>query len=79
MLESSACGIIERNKLDMAGCEKVKKLSATSKEFNRILKNLSLENLELSKHLQEKALQLVNSKKDITSEAVKEQFHGKVL
>lgn len=51
-----------------------------SKEFNRVLKNMQLEGLEMSKELQERAINLINSNKPITSQLIKEQFHnGNIL
>lgn len=47
-----------------------------SKEFNRVLKNMQLEGLEMSKELQERAINLINSNKPITSQLIKEQFHN---
>lgn len=46
-------------------------LTMESKEFKRVLHNLHLENLTLSPVLQEKVLQLVNSKVSITPTLIK--------
>jgi len=55
---------------------KIKKIELHSKEFNRVLKNMQLEGLEMNKNFQERAISLLNSNKPITSEIIKEQFHN---
>jgi uncharacterized coiled-coil protein SlyX len=54
---------------------KIKKIELHSKEFNRVLKNMQLEGLEINKAFQERAINILNSNKPITSEIIKEQFH----
>ena len=69
--------IVKTNKEDVM---KIKKIELHSKEFNRVLKNMQLEGLEMNKDFQERAISLLNSNSPITSEKIKEQFHkGNVL
>lgn len=48
------------------------KIQLNSPEFNRVLKNMQLENLHLSHSLQQKALEIVNSGMTITPDLIKE-------
>lgn len=50
----------------------MKKIQLNSPEFNRVLKNMQFENLELSQSLQEKALEIVNSGIIVTPTVIKE-------
>jgi hypothetical protein len=57
----------------------VKELTASSKEFRMILKNLNLENIDLHPRLQKKVLELVNSGVNITPNMIKDALkRGKV-
>ena len=49
----------------------MKQLKQNSTEMNTVLKNLELENLTLSPSLQQKAIDIVNSGKKITSSIIK--------
>lgn len=48
----------------------LKKMELHSKEFNRVQKNMQLEGLEMSKELQERAINLINLNKPITSQLI---------
>ena len=50
----------------------VKEIQLNSPEFNRVLKNMQLENLHLSQSLQQKALEIVNSGMPVTPALIKE-------
>lgn len=50
----------------------VKDIQLNSPEFNRVLKNMQLENLHLSHSLQQKALEIVNSGIPVTPALIKE-------
>jgi len=50
----------------------VKEIQLNSPEFNRVLKNMQLENLHLSHSLQQKALEIVNSGMPVTPALIKE-------
>ncbi len=50
----------------------VKEIQLNSPEFNRVLKNMELENLHLSHSLQQKALDIVNSGMPVTPALIKE-------
>ncbi|WP_342505037.1 Zn-dependent hydrolase [Sporosarcina sp. FSL K6-2383] len=50
----------------------MKQIQLDSPEFNRVLKNMQLENLYLSLSLQQKALDIVNSGVIITPTLIKE-------
>ncbi|TQR21710.1 Zn-dependent hydrolase [Psychrobacillus vulpis] len=50
----------------------MKKIQLNSPEFNRVLKNMQLENLYLSHSLQEKAIEIVNSGRKVTPTLIKE-------
>jgi len=50
----------------------VKEIQLNSPEFNRVLKNMQLENLHLSHSLQQKALEIVNSGIPVTPALIKE-------
>ncbi|MCJ7842297.1 Zn-dependent hydrolase [Lederbergia sp. NSJ-179] len=55
------------------------KLKIDSEEFNRILKNLHLENLSLNPTLQKIALEIINSGVEITPTVIKGALHrGKI-
>ena len=57
----------------------MKALNLGSKEFRRVMHNLHLENLSLSPEVQEKVLELVNTKTLITPNLIKDILrHGKV-
>ncbi|WP_203248814.1 hypothetical protein [Sporosarcina beigongshangi] len=57
----------------------MKQIQLNSPEFNRVLKNMQLENLGLSHSLQQKALDIVNSGITITPALIKEALaNGKV-
>lgn len=57
----------------------MKQIQLNSPEFNRVLKNMQLENLRLSHSLQQKALEIVNSGMTITPALIKEALsNGKV-
>ncbi|WP_318614566.1 Zn-dependent hydrolase [Sporosarcina sp. YIM B06819] len=57
----------------------MKQIQLNSPEFNRVLKNMQLENLNLSHSLQQKALEIVNSGIIITPALIKEALaNGKV-
>lgn len=57
----------------------MKELQIESKEFQRILHNLQLENLTLHPRLQKKVIELVNSGVSITPNIIKEILsRGKV-
>lgn len=67
---------LHNNKVFYKGVIILKKMELHSKEFNRVLKNMQLEGLEMSNELQERAINLINSNKPITSQLIKEQFHN---
>lgn len=50
----------------------MKQIQLNSPEFNRVLKNMQLENLHLSRSLQQKALEIVNSGISITPALIKD-------
>ncbi|WP_062199647.1 hypothetical protein [Massilibacterium senegalense] len=50
----------------------MKKIYLNSSEFNRVLKNLHLENLSLSPALQKKVIELLNTHKALTPNIIKE-------
>lgn len=52
----------------------MKSITLHSKEFERVLKNMEIENLYLSNSLQKKALDLVNSGQKITPSMIKESL-----
>ncbi|SES20153.1 Zn-dependent hydrolase [Psychrobacillus sp. OK032] len=57
----------------------MKQIQLNSPEFDRVLKNMQLENLYLSHSLQLKAIEIVNSGKIITPTLIKEALaNGKV-
>ena len=57
----------------------MKALDLDSKEFRRVMHNLHLENLKLSSDMQEKVLELINTKTSITSTLIKDILrNGKV-
>lgn len=57
----------------------MKQIQLNSPEFDRVLKNMQLENLYLSHSLQLKVLEIVNSRKNVTSTLIKEALaDGKV-
>lgn len=57
----------------------MKQIQLNSPEFNRVLKNMQLENLQLSQSLQKKALEIVNSGIIVTPTVIKEALaNGKV-
>ncbi len=57
----------------------MKQILLNSPEFNRVLKNMQLENIHLSLSLQQKALEIVNSGMIVTPALIKEALaHGKV-
>lgn len=57
----------------------VKEIQLNSPEFNRVLKNMQLENLHLSHSLQQKALEIVNSGMPVTPALIKEALaHGEI-
>lgn len=49
----------------------LKQIQLNSPEFNRVMKNLQLENLHLSDTLQKKALEIVNSGMVVTPDLIK--------
>ncbi|MCG7334431.1 Zn-dependent hydrolase [Sporosarcina sp. ACRSM] len=49
----------------------MKQIQLNSPEFNRVMKNLQLENLHLSDTLQKKALEIVNSGMVVTPDLIK--------
>ena len=49
----------------------MKEIQLNSPEFNRVLKNMQLEDLHLSHSLQQKALEIVNSGMPITPALIK--------
>lgn len=57
----------------------MKSLNLDSKEFKRVMHNLHLENLYISSDMQEKVLELINTKTSITPTLIKDVLrHGKV-
>ena len=57
----------------------MKKIHLNSPEFNRVMKNLQLENLSLSPILQQKVLELVNAQTPLTPNIIKEALkHGQI-
>nr|WP_106780809.1 Zn-dependent hydrolase [Lysinibacillus timonensis] len=57
----------------------MKKIKLYSPEFERVLKNLQLENLSLSPELKEKVIEIVNSGIQISPDTIKEALdHGKI-
>ncbi|WP_253724415.1 Zn-dependent hydrolase [Sporosarcina sp. HYO08] len=50
----------------------MKQIQLNSPEFNRVMKNMQLENLHLSHSLQKKVLEIVNSGIRITPALIKE-------
>lgn len=57
----------------------MKSIQLNSPEFNRVLKNMQLENLRLNQSLQKKALEIVNSGVTITPNLIKEALaNGKI-
>lgn len=57
----------------------MKQIQLNSPEFNRVLKNMQFENLQLSQSLQKKALEIVNSGVKITPDLIKEALaNGKI-
>ena len=57
----------------------MKQIQLDSPEFNRVLKNMQLENLRLSQSLQKKALEIVNSGIAVTPALIKEALaNGKI-
>lgn len=57
----------------------MKSLNLDSKEFKRVMHNLHLENLYISSDMQEKVLELINTKTSITPSLIKDVLrHGKV-
>lgn len=57
----------------------MKDLKLESKEFQRVLQNLHLENLSLPLAMQKKVVELVNSKVTITPNLIKDLVrHGEV-
>lgn len=50
----------------------MKQLSRDSVEFNRVLSNLRLEDMQLSEPMQDKVLNILNSDTEITTEVIKE-------
>lgn len=57
----------------------MKQIQLNSPEFDRVLKNMQLENLYLSHSLQQKAIEIVNSGKKVTPTLIKEALaNGKV-
>lgn len=50
----------------------MKKIQLNSPEFNSVLKNMQLENLQLSQSLQQKALEIVNSGMIVTPALIME-------
>ncbi|WP_163537498.1 Zn-dependent hydrolase [Gracilibacillus sp. YIM 98692] len=53
----------------------MKELSLESKEFQRILYNLHLENITLSPTLQKRVIEIVNSGEEITPEVIKDALN----
>ena len=57
----------------------MKQIQLNSPEFNRVSKNLQLENLSLSPRLQKKAVDIVKSKTEISPNVIKEALnYGKI-
>ncbi|MDG5790144.1 Zn-dependent hydrolase [Evansella sp. AB-P1] len=57
----------------------MKEIKMESKEFNRVLHNLHLENLSLSPDMQKRVLELVNAKVEITPTLIKDILqNGKI-
>ncbi|MFJ7972052.1 hypothetical protein [Psychrobacillus sp. NPDC096389] len=57
----------------------MKQIQLNSPEFDRVLRNMQLENLYLSHSLQLNVLEIVNSGKNVTSTLIKEALaDGKV-
>ncbi len=57
----------------------MKNLTLESKEFNRVLQNLHLENLNLPIDKQKEVLKIVNSKVKVTPSLIKDLMkHGEV-
>lgn len=54
----------------------MKKIQLNSPEFNRVLKNMQLENLHLSHSLQQKALEIVNSGMEVTPTLIKKALEN---
>ncbi|KXH81724.1 hypothetical protein AU377_05515 [Sporosarcina sp. HYO08] len=54
------------------GVYDMKQIQLNSPEFNRVMKNMQLENLHLSHSLQKKVLEIVNSGIRITPALIKE-------
>ncbi|HLR43268.1 MAG TPA: Zn-dependent hydrolase [Pseudogracilibacillus sp.] len=54
----------------------MKQLTLESREFQRILKNLHLENLSLSEKNQKKIINIVNNNTTITSTMIKDLFRN---
>ncbi|MEK4230549.1 Zn-dependent hydrolase [Solibacillus sp. FSL H8-0538] len=54
----------------------MKQITLNSKEFNQVLKNLQLENMSLTPSLQLKALEIVNSRVEITSDLIKDALNN---
>lgn len=50
----------------------MKQIHLNSPEFNRVLKNLQFENLSLSPALQKKVIELLNARKPLTPNIIKE-------
>lgn len=50
----------------------MKQIKLNSPEFNRVLKNMQLENVYLNDSLQQKALEIINSGVKITPSVIKE-------
>lgn len=50
----------------------MKQITLDSPEFNRVLKNLQLENLSLSSELQNKVIEIINSKMIISESIIKD-------
>ena len=57
----------------------MKQIQLNSPEFNRVLKNMELENLYLNDSLQQKAVEIVNSGLKITPNLIKKALaNGKI-
>ena len=57
----------------------MKQIQLNSPEFNRVLKNMELENLHLNDSLQQKAVEIVNSGLKITPNLIKKVLaNGKI-
>lgn len=57
----------------------MKQIQLDSPEFNRVLKNMELENLYLNDSLQQKAVEIVNSGLKITPNLIKKALaNGKI-